>query len=126
MNTLLEENARVSFEDHVMNYDPVVEEIHEARRKLWAECDGTMEGYSKHCEEVAREFRARVSAELAREQAEGKAESVKSSEAAGAMMVCEQGTGDGAEGGQTTGAGPRTPMGEKADLAREGTEGDAE
>ena len=110
-----------------MNYDPVVEEIHEARRKLWAECDGTREGSSKHCEEVAREFRARVSAELAREQAEGKAESVKSSEAAGAMMVCEgEGAKFEAEGGQTTGAGPRTPMGEKKDLARKGTEGDAE
>ena len=55
-----------------MNYDPVVEEIHEARRKLWAECDGTMEGYSRHCEEVAREFRARVAAEVAREKAEGR------------------------------------------------------
>ena len=54
-----------------MNYDPVIEEIHEARRKLWAECDGTMEGYSRHCEEVAREFRARVAAEVAREKAAG-------------------------------------------------------
>lgn len=54
-----------------MNVDPVIEEIHEARRKLWDECDGTMEGYSKHCEEVAREFRARVAAEIAREKAEG-------------------------------------------------------
>lgn len=54
-----------------MNHDPVIEEIHEARRKLWAECDGTMEGYSRHCEEVAREFRARVAAEVAREKAAG-------------------------------------------------------
>lgn len=90
-----------------MNYDPVVEEIHEARRKLWAECDGTMEGYSRHCEEVAREFRARVAAEVARENAEGKAhaEAQRGGDAAGelagcgAMAVCEgEGSVYGAKG----------------------------
>ena len=87
-----------------MNYDPVIEEIHEARRKLWAECDGTMAGYSRHCEEVAREFRARVAAEVAREQAEGRSLSEqegmpegrrvpsrrrKGAEFADATVVCE-------------------------------------
>lgn len=90
-----------------MNYDPVVEEIHEARRKLWAECDGTMEGYSRHCEEVAREFRARVAAEVARENAEGKvhAEAQREEGAEGelagcdAMAVCEgEGSVYGAKG----------------------------
>ncbi len=99
-----------------MNNDPVVEEIHEARRKLWAECDGTMEGYSRHCEEVAREFRARVAAEVAREQAEGKAQAeaqrVKGAEVEGAMMVCE-GEGKGYEA-----------EGEKKDLARKCAEGE--
>lgn len=99
-----------------MNYDPVVEEIHEARRKLWAECDGTMEGYSRHCEEVAREFRARVAAEVAREKATEpwapKADAVL--DHADAMCVKE---GDAPKYGTE---------GEKSDLARKGEEGDAE
>lgn len=68
--------------------DPVIEEIHEARRKLWDECDGTLEGYSRHCEEVAREFRARVAAEVAREQAEGQWKGAEE-HAEAPMAVCE-------------------------------------
>ncbi len=86
-----------------MNVDPVIEEIHEARRKLWDECDGTLEGYSRHCEEVAREFRARVAAEVARKKAagtwtragasgDGAAEGTAAL-ADGAMMVCEDAPG---------------------------------
>jgi hypothetical protein len=89
-----------------MNVDPVIEEIHEARRKLWDECDGTLEGYSRHCEEVAREFRARVAAEVARKKAagtwtragspgDGAAEGTAAL-ADGAMLVCEDAPGYGA------------------------------
>jgi hypothetical protein len=71
--------------------DPVIEEIHEARRKLWDESDGTMAGYSRHCEEVAWEFRARVAAEVARKKAAGTwvpySDAVP--EGVGAMMVGE-------------------------------------
>jgi uncharacterized protein YciI len=115
-----------------MNYDPVVEEIHETRRKLWAECDGTMEGYSRHCEEVAREFRARVAAEMDREQAEEKAHVATLRDGGaegelagcGAMAVCE---GEAPcyqtverSNGQTV---ERSNGG--TDLARKGAEGDA-
>lgn len=119
-----------------MSYDPVLAEIEETRRKLWAACDGTMEGYSRHCEEVAREFRARVAAEVARKKAtktwtragtqgDGAAEGAGAL-SHGAMMVCEgeaPGYGDGL---QTTGAGPRSPSGMESDFARQGAEGDAE
>ena len=96
-----------------MNYDPVIEEIHEARRKLWAESDGTMDGYSRHCEEVAREFRARVAAEVAREKAAGtwtpEADAVP--DCADAMCVREENA-------------PRYGEGETSDLARKGGEGE--
>ena len=48
--------------------DPMLEEIYEVRRKLWQEGGSTLEGYSRHCEAVARDFRARVAAETARKQ----------------------------------------------------------
>lgn len=105
-----------------MNTDPVIEEIHEARRKLWAECDGTLEGYSRHCEEVAREFRVRVAAEVARKNAagtwtragtagDGAAEGAGALVTDGAMMVCE-------------GDAPGYGAGETRDFARKGGKGE--
>jgi hypothetical protein len=38
--------------------DPMLEEIYEVRRKLWQEGGSTLEGFSRHCEAVAREFGA--------------------------------------------------------------------
>ena len=115
-----------------MNCDPVVEEIHEARRKLWAECDGTMEGYSRHCEEVAREFRARVAAEVAREQAKGKAHAESQGDGdaegelagCGAMAVCEGETPDYQTAERSNGQTAELSNGD-SDFARKGAEGDA-
>lgn len=108
-----------------MNYDPVLAEIEETRRKLWAECDGTMEGYSKHCEEVAREFRARVAAEVAREKAEERSPAEKAGKVAGRRVPSRR--RKGAEYTDATvvceGEGPR--YGETGDSARKGAEGDA-
>ena len=59
------------FGETAMN-DPMLEEIYEVRRKLWEESDGTLEGYSRHCEAVARDFRARVAAETAGKQGAAK------------------------------------------------------
>ncbi len=74
-----------------MSYDPVFAEIEETRRKLWDECDGTLEGYSRHCEEVAREFRARVAAEVERKRAE--------------KRTYEEAQGDGGAEGELAGCG---------------------
>lgn len=100
-----------------MNHDPVIEEIHEARRKLWAECDGTMEGYSRHCEEVAREFRARVAAEVAREKAAGTWTPEADAVTEYADAVCVR------EGEPPNYQTTKLADGE-TDLARKGTEGE--
>ena len=110
--------------------DPILQEIYEVRRKHWIEAGGTREGLRAYHERFAREFREKGPDVMLRERLEARKREREAAAAAalaeGAMMVCEQGAGYGAEGEQTTGAGPRTPMGEKKDLAREGTEGDAE
>lgn len=48
--------------------DSMLEEIYEVRRKLWQEGGNTLEGYSRHCEAVARDFQARAAAETARKR----------------------------------------------------------
>ena len=110
-----------------MNYDPVIEEIHEARRKLWAECDGTMEGYSRHCEEVAREFRARVAAEVAREKAEGRSPAEQGGESAGRRVPSRRRKQPAFADATMVreGEAPRYGAGGTSDLARKGAEGDA-
>ena len=46
-----------------MSDENLFEELAETRRKLWAESDGTLEGYFRHCCEVGRQARERYLAE---------------------------------------------------------------
>lgn len=48
-----------------MSDENLFEELAETRRKLWAESDGTLDGYFRHCCEVGRKARERFLAEQA-------------------------------------------------------------
>lgn len=40
-----------------MNDDPVLTELEETRRELWAESDGTLAGYARMVDRLGREYR---------------------------------------------------------------------
>jgi hypothetical protein len=61
-----------------MNADPIIEELHTFRRKIYKECGGTMEGLFKHLKQMESEnivdgvFRPKKSLLVAEEQTEYK------------------------------------------------------
>ena len=46
-----------------MSDENLFEELAETRRKLWAESDGTLDGYFRYCSELGRKARERYLAE---------------------------------------------------------------
>lgn len=62
----------------IMNADPIIEELHAVRKKIYAECGGTMEGLFKHLKQMESEnivdgvFRPKNSLLVAEEQTEYK------------------------------------------------------
>lgn len=46
-----------------MSDENIFEELEETHRKLWAESDGTLDGYFRHCSEVGRTAHDRFLAE---------------------------------------------------------------
>lgn len=96
-----------------MSDENLFEELAETRRKLWAESDGTLDGYFRMCDRLGWEARERFLAELAGKSAGRRVSSWrrKGGEVADATMVRE---------------GPATGYGETSDLARKGEEGEAE
>lgn len=95
-----------------MSDENLFEELAETRRKLWAESDGTLDGYFRHCCEVGRKARERYLAEQGGKPAGRRTPSRRRTqpEFADATMVRE-------------GEAPR--YGETTDFARKGAEGDA-
>ena len=98
-----------------MSDENIFEELAETRRKLWAESDGTLDGYFRHCCKVGRQARDRFLAEQGGQPAgrRGPSRRRKGAEFADATVVCES-------------PAPRYGAGETDDLARKGAEGDAE
>lgn len=65
-------------------------ELAETRRKLWAESNGTLEGYAALCSRIAREAIAEDAREQAGKKTPGKRTPPRRRRLAhGAMMVCE-------------------------------------
>ena len=97
-----------------MSDENLFEELAETRRKLWAESDGTLDGYFRMCDRLGWEARERYLAKQAGKPAGRRAPSRrrKQPEFADATMVRE-------------GNAPRYGAGETSDLARKGEEGDA-
>ena len=85
-------------------------ELAETRRKLWAESDGTLEGYAALCSRIAREAMAEDAAEPSRKQAKTVRTPPRRRRGQRAMVVCE-------------GDSPEYGVGETSDLARKGGEG---
>lgn len=62
----------------MMNDDPIIKELHDIRKKIYAECGGTMDGLFKHLKKMESEnivdgvFRPKNSLLVAEEQAEYK------------------------------------------------------
>ena len=98
-----------------MSDENLFEELAETRRKLWAESDGTLDGYFRYCSELGRKARERYLAKQAGKPAGRRAPSRrrKQPEFADATMVSE-------------GDAPGYGAGKTSDLARKGAEGDAE
>jgi hypothetical protein len=46
-----------------MNDDPVLLELEETRRELWAESDGTLAGYARMVDRIGQEYREEFLAE---------------------------------------------------------------
>lgn len=86
-----------------MNDDPVLTELEETRRELWAESDGTLAGYARMVDRLGREAREEFLAEQA-----GKRPEIP--DCSGAVCVRE---GEGPEYGEGT-----------SDLARTGEKGE--
>ena len=87
-----------------MNDDPVLTELEETRRELWAESDGTLAGYARMVDRLGREYREAFLAEQA-----GKSAAIP--DYSDAVCVCE-------------GDAPEYGAGETSDLARKGAEGE--
>ena len=98
-----------------MSDENLFEELAETRRTLWAESDGTLDGYFRHCCEVGRQARERFLAKQGGEPTGRRVPSRrrKGAEHADATMVCESPV-------------PKYGAGKDDDLARKGAEGDAE
>lgn len=97
-----------------MSDENLFEELAETRRKLWAESDGTLDGYFRYCSELGRKARERYLAKQAGKPAGRRAPARrrKQPEYADATMVRED-------------ESPRYGGGETSDFARKGAEGDA-
>ena len=108
-----------------MSDENIFEELAETRRKLWAESDGTLDGYFRMCDRLGKEAHDRFLAEQAAKKAGRRMPPRRRKpEFADATAVHEDAPGYG-EGLRTTGAGPRAPGGERSDFAREtGAEGE--
>lgn len=74
-----------------MSDENLFEELAETRRKLWAESDGTLDGYFRYCSELGRKARERYLAEQAGKPAGRRVPSRrrKGTEVAEATMVRE-------------------------------------
>ena len=98
-----------------MSDENLFEELAETRRKLWAESDGTLDGYFRHCCEIGRKARERYLAEQAGKPGGRRVPSRrrKGAEVADATMVRESPV-------------PGYGTGEEKNLARKGAEGEAE